>query len=68
MEGLAVEERDGFLGFVGSGHGHESEAAAFARELVLHEGGFLNGAGLGEEVLKIDLGRIEGKISYVEFG
>jgi hypothetical protein len=63
-----MEKADGLAGFVGAGHGHESESAGFAGELVLHESDFLNGAGFREEILEIDFGGVEGEVPYVEFG
>jgi hypothetical protein len=68
FDGLAVEFRDRFLrvGFIA--HCDKGETARFTGEFVLHEGDFLDCAGLGEEILEVSFGRVEGKISYVEFG
>ncbi len=65
LDGFSVEEADRFLRFLGRGHGDEGKAAGFAREFVLHERGFLNGAGFGEEILKFDLGCVKGEIPDV---
>jgi hypothetical protein len=67
LHGLAVKDADRLLRFLGGRHGDEGKSAGTARELVLHERDFGNGAGFGEGVLKIDFGGIEGKISDVEF-
>jgi hypothetical protein len=65
FDGLAVEFRDRFLRVCFVAHGDESEPARFAGELVLHEGDFLDSARLGEKILEIGFGCVEGKISYV---
>jgi hypothetical protein len=68
LDGLAVELGDRFLriGFIA--HRDKSKAARFAGKFVLHESDFLDRAGLGEKILEVSFGRVEGKISYVEFG
>jgi len=67
LHGLAVEEADRLLAFFGRGHGDEGKATAPARELILHEGDFGDGAGFGEGILKVDFSGIEGQIADVEF-
>jgi hypothetical protein len=62
-----VEKADGLLGFFCGRHRHEAKAAGFAGEFILHQSGFGDRAGLGEMILKIVFGGIEGKISDVEF-
>jgi hypothetical protein len=65
FNGLAVEFRDRLLCIGVRGHGYKGKSTRFTRELVLHERDFLNGSGLGEKILQIRLGCVEGKISYV---
>ncbi|MEY2480828.1 MAG: hypothetical protein QOI04_1755 [Verrucomicrobiota bacterium] len=65
FHGLAVKFRDCFLRIGIGRHRNESKAARFTGELVLHERDFLHRARLGEKILQICLGRVEGKISYV---
>ena len=67
LHGLAVEEADRLLAFVGRRHGDEGEATGFARELILHEGDLGDSAGFAEGILKVDFGGIEGQIADVEF-
>jgi hypothetical protein len=62
---LAIELRDRFLRIGLIGHGDKREAARFTGKFVLHQGDFRDRARLGEEVLEVGFGRIEGKISYV---
>jgi hypothetical protein len=65
FDGLAIELGDRFLriGFIA--HRDKSEAARFAGKFVLHKSDFLDGPGLGEKILEVSFGRVEGKISYV---
>jgi hypothetical protein len=46
-------------------HGHKRETARFAGEFILHQRDFLNRARLGEKILEIRFGCVEGKIAYV---
>jgi len=64
---LAVEEVDRLLGVFIGRHRDKGKTTGFARELILHERDFRDRAGLGEGVLKVDFGGVEGKISDVEF-
>jgi len=68
FDGLAVKFSDRFLRVRFIAHCDKGETARFTGEFVLHEGDFLDCAGLGEEILEVSFGRVEGKISYVEFG
>jgi hypothetical protein len=67
FDGFAVQLTDCFLcvGFIA--HCDESKAARFAGKLILHQHDFVYLSDLGEKVLKIGLGGVKGKISYVEF-
>jgi hypothetical protein len=65
FDSFSVQLRDCVLGILLGCHCDECESARLTGELVLHERDFLNPARLGEKVLKIRLGRVEGKISYV---
>ena len=62
-----VEKADGLLGFFCGRHRHEAKAAGFSGEFILHERGFCDGTGLGEMILKIVFGGVEGEIPDVEF-
>ena len=48
-------------------HGHEREAAGFARHPVHHEMDFVDGAVLFEQILEIVLGGLKREIAYVQF-
>ena len=63
-----MELRDGLLGLLGARHGDKGEAAGLAGEFILHEGRLGDGAALGEMILKIHFGGVEGKIPDEEFG
>jgi hypothetical protein len=67
MEIFPMEKADGLARLLIGRHGHESESAGFAGEFVLHEGCFSDAACLGEEVLQVHFGGVEGKIPDVEF-
>jgi len=62
---FAVNLSDGVLSFLLGAHCHKRKSAGFACEFVLHERHFLHCAGLGEKLLQLVFGRVEGKISYV---
>jgi opacity protein-like surface antigen len=65
FDGLAIEFCDRFLRVCLGRHGDEGESARFTGEFVLHQRHFLHRASLRKKILKISLGRVEGKISYV---
>ena len=65
FDGFAIIFRDCFLCIGLRRHGDECEAARFTGEFVLHQGDFLHRPDPSEHILKIGLGRVEGKISYV---
>jgi hypothetical protein len=46
-------------------HCHKGKSARFTSEFILHQGDFLHRSSLCKEILKISLGCVEGKISYV---
>jgi hypothetical protein len=62
---LAIVFGNRFLRIGFRRHRDESKAARFAGEFILHQGHFLHRSNSREHVLKISLGRVEGKISYV---
>jgi hypothetical protein len=62
-----MELADCILRFVFCRHGDECEAPGLPGEFILHEDNFRYGAGLREEILKIDLQSGEGNIADVEF-
>jgi len=64
---LAVKGVDGGSGRGGVVHRHKREAAGAAGNAIVDECHFRDGAVLFEKILEIVFGRIEGKISYVEF-
>jgi hypothetical protein len=64
---FAVKGVDGGRGRGGVAHRHEREAAGAASDAIIDERHFRDGAVLFEKILEIVFGRIEGKISYVEF-
>jgi len=47
-------------------HGHEGKSAGLAREFILHEQHFGNGAGLSKHVLQLDLRRRERQVAYIQ--
>jgi hypothetical protein len=65
FDGLAVEVGDRFLRVGFTAHRDKGKPARFPGKFVLHEGDFLDRASLGEKVLQVGFGGIEGKISYV---
>ena len=65
MEVFAVEQLDGLFGFVCGAHGDEGKSAGFAGHAILHQSGFRNGAGLGEEILEFDFESLKGEIPDV---
>ena len=65
MEVFAVEQLDGLLGFIGGAHGDEGKSAGLAGHAILHQSGFRNGAGLGEEILEFDFESLKGEIPDV---
>jgi len=65
FDGFAVEVGDRFLRVGFTTHGDKGKTARFAGKFVLHEGDFLDRASLGEKILQVGFGSIEGKISYV---
>jgi len=65
FDGLAVEVGDRFLRVGFTAHRDKGKTARFAGKFVLHEGDFLDRASLGEKILQVGFGGIEGKISYV---
>jgi len=65
FDGLAVEVGDRFLRVGFTAHRDKGKTARFAGKFVLHEGDFLDRASLGEQILQVGFGSIEGKISYV---
>jgi hypothetical protein len=67
FDGFAVEVGDRFLRVGLTAHGDKGKTARFAGKFVLHEHDFIDLSDLGKKVLKIGLGSIKGKISYVEF-
>jgi len=60
-----IETANRLLRFRRSRHRDESKSARLSSGAVLDEGSLVHGAGLGEEILNLDLGGVEGKISYV---
>ena len=64
---LAVQSVDGGLAGGGVAHRDETETAGAAGHAIVNQRHFGDGAVLFEKILKIVLGRIEGKISNVEF-
>jgi hypothetical protein len=67
VEFLAVEGVNGLLGFIGVGHGDETEATGATGHLVHHQVGLDDGAVCGKRVLEVVFGGVEGKISYIQF-
>ncbi len=67
VEGVAIEFFSCRFSFCVGFHRDESKTAGFTREFVLHEDGFLDLAGSGKQILQIDFGCVEGKISHKEF-
>jgi hypothetical protein len=65
LDSFAIEFCDCFLRVCLGRHGDERKSARFPGELILHQGDFLHRASLRKKILKISLGRVEGKISYV---
>jgi hypothetical protein len=65
IDGLAIEFVDSLRGLLVGGHCDKGESAGFAREFILDQHDFLNGARSGEKILKIRFGCVEGQISYV---
>jgi hypothetical protein len=63
----AIQSLDGFLGFLGGGHGYKSESAGTPSHAIHHQIGFENGAMGAERFMEIILRRIEGKISNKQF-
>src|SRR5437588_9494725 len=62
---LPINLGDRVLGVLLRSHRHESEAARFPGEFILHQGDFLHSARLREKLLQFVFRRIEGKITYV---
>jgi hypothetical protein len=64
---LAVECRDGLLGFFGRAHGHEAKSAGTLTHLVHNEHSFSHGAELSEKFFQSSFRCLEGEIAYIEF-
>ena len=64
---LAVQGRDGLLGFFGGAHGHETKAAGAIGHAIHHQVRFRDRAMRGERVLQIVFRGVEGKISDKQF-
>lgn len=65
LERFAMKHLDGTLGFFGSGHRDEGKPAGFAGHAILHQRDFGDGAGLGKELLEINLQRLKREIADV---
>jgi hypothetical protein len=63
---LAVKLGDGVLSVCLGGHGDEGESAGFAREFILHEQDFGDGAGLRKHVLQLEFRCRERQVAYVQ--
>ena len=64
---LAVQGLDGFVGFLGGPHGDKTKTARTAGFPVHHQVGFGDRAMLGERVIQVVFGGIEGKVSHIQF-
>ncbi len=67
MERFAVERGDGRVHAFGGVHGDKRETAWAARGAIHREGGFSDGAVLGEQVAQVVFGGVEGKIPDIHF-
>jgi hypothetical protein len=65
LDRLAVELRDGILGFLVGAHRHEGEPPRFAGEFILDQLDGSHRAGLAEEILEVDFRRRERKVANV---
>jgi len=63
----AMHRSDGFLRFLGCGHGNESEPAGTSGHSIHHQIGFDDRAVRGKGLLNFVLGGVEGKISHKQF-
>jgi hypothetical protein len=65
IERVPIEFADGFAGLLIRFHGYKTKPPRFSGEFVLDDFDINDRSNLSKQILQIEFGRSEGKISYV---